>query len=75
MAQHNWIKKAIKHPGALHTDLHVPQGQPIPAAKLEKATHSENPKLARRAELAETLKGFHHARADRLYKPKKVVRG
>lgn len=54
-----WIQGAIKHPGALRKSLHVPEGEPIPAAKLEKATHSDNPKLARRARLAETLKGFH----------------
>ena len=75
-----WIGKAIKKPGALHRDLHVPEGQKIPEAKLEKATRSENPKIRHRAELAETLKGMHHggekakpeSRAERLYRPKKV---
>jgi hypothetical protein len=52
----NWIKGAIKHPGALHKSLGVPQGEKIPAKKLAKATHSENPTLAKRARLAETLK-------------------
>lgn len=63
----NWIKDAIKHPGALHRELHVPEGKEIPAKKLEKAEHSDNPKLAKRARLAETLKGFHHegGRAER----------
>ena len=56
----NWIKGAIKHPGALHSSLGVPQGQKIPASKITKATHSSNPTLRRRAVLAKTLKGFHH---------------
>lgn len=54
-----WIAGAIKHPGALHKELGVPEGEKIPAKKLEKAAHSDNPKLRRRAALAETLKGFH----------------
>ena len=53
-----WIAGAIKHPGALHRELGVPQGQKIPAAKVEAATHSTNPVLAQRARLAETLKGL-----------------
>ena len=53
-----WIKEAIKHPGALHKELHVKAGEKIPAKKLEKATHSKNTTLARRARLAETLRGF-----------------
>lgn len=57
-----WIQGAInpKNKGALHRSLHVPQGQKIPASKLEKAEHSRNPTLRKRAQLAETLKGFHH---------------
>lgn len=58
-AKKNWIAGAIKHPGALHKDLGVPSGKPIPAAKLEKATKSDNPTVARRANLAKTLKGFN----------------
>jgi len=54
----NWIKGAIKHPGALHRTLGVPEGQKIPAGKLEAASHSENPTTRRRANLAKTLKGF-----------------
>lgn len=53
-----WIQKAIKHPGALHEQLHVPAGKKIPAAKLEKSAHSKG-KLGRRARLAETLKKLH----------------
>ena len=55
----NWIKGAIKHPGALHRELHVPEGKKIPEKKLEKAEHSKNPKLAKRAHLAETLGKLH----------------
>lgn len=57
----NWIAGAIKHPGALHKELGVPQGTKISAKKLAKAAHSDNPTLAKRARLAETLKGFHHS--------------
>jgi len=55
----HWIAGAVKHPGALHRELHVPQGEKIPAKKLAKAAHSDNPKLAKRARLAETLKSLH----------------
>jgi len=49
----------VKHPGALHKELHVPEGEKIPEAKLNKVAHSDNPKLAKRARLAKTLKSFH----------------
>jgi hypothetical protein len=55
----NWIAGAIKHPGALHRSLHVPQGETIPTGKLNKAAHSENPTMAKRANLAKTLKALH----------------
>lgn len=54
----NWIKDAIKKPGALHKSLGVPEGEKIPEKKLEKAEHSKNPTTAKRARLAETLKGM-----------------
>ena len=53
----NWIKGAIKHPGALHRDLGVPEGQKIPEGKLNAAA-SEGGKVGQRARLAKTLKGF-----------------
>ncbi len=56
-----WIQSAIKHPGALHEELHVPKGEKIPAKKLNKAAHSDNPKLAKRANLAKTLGRLHKA--------------
>ena len=52
----NWISGAIKHKGALHKSLGVPAGEKIPEKKLEKAEHSKNPTLRKRANLAETLK-------------------
>lgn len=54
-----WIKDAIKKPGALRDELHVKKGQKIPAKKLDKAAHSKNPLLAKRANLAKTLKKLH----------------
>lgn len=51
-----WIQKAIKHKGALHKSLGVPMGKKIPSAAIKKAEHSKNPKLRKRAVLAETLK-------------------
>jgi hypothetical protein len=59
MKKGNWIAGAIKNKGALHRELHVAAGSKIPAKKLNKALHSKNKKLARRARLAKTLKGFH----------------
>lgn len=56
-----WIQKAINpaHKGLLHRELHVPQGEKIPASKLAKASHSDNPAEAKRARMAETLKTLH----------------
>jgi hypothetical protein len=54
-----FIQKAIKHPGALRKSLHVKKGEKISEAQLEKAEHSKNPKTAKRAHLAETLKKLH----------------
>lgn len=54
-----WIAGAVKHPGSLHRSLGVPQGEKIPEKKLAKAEHSDNPTLAKRARLAETLKSLH----------------
>lgn len=51
----NWMKGAVKHPGALHRALHVPESKKIPAKKLSKAEHSDNPSLKREAVLAETF--------------------
>jgi len=60
MASKKWIQKAIKHPGALHEQLHVPKGEKIPAKKLAKAAGASG-KLGQRARLAQTLKGMGSA--------------
>lgn len=54
----NWIAGATKNKGALHRALGIPEGQPIPAKKLEAATHSKNPTIRKEANLAMTLKGL-----------------
>jgi hypothetical protein len=68
----NWIAGAIKHPGALHKELGVPQGEKIPAKKLAKAA-KEGGKIGKRARFAEELKGFGHKRQEA--KPVKTDRG
>jgi len=57
-----WIQGAIKHPGALHRELHVKEGEKIPKAKLAKglkrAKKTGNTKLEKRINLAKTLSGM-----------------
>jgi hypothetical protein len=53
-----FIQKAIKHPGALHRELGVPEGKTIPVSKMRKALHSDNPKMRKQANLAKTLRGL-----------------
>ena len=53
----NWIKNAIKKPGALRASLGAKKGAPIPAKKLAKAAKAPG-KLGQRARFAEVLKGF-----------------
>lgn len=57
----NWIQGAIKHPGALHRELGVPEGKKIPASKLNAAA-KKGGKVGQRARLAKTLKGMHHGK-------------
>lgn len=52
----NFIKKAIKHPGALRKSLKVKPGQKIPETKLKKAERSKDATTRKRANLAETLR-------------------
>jgi hypothetical protein len=54
----HWIAGAIKHPGALHKELGVPQGQKIPAKKVAAAAQKGGVE-GKRARLAQTLAGFH----------------
>ena len=51
----NWIKGAIKHPGALRKQLGAKAGKPIPAKKL-RAAAKKGGKEGKRARLAMTLK-------------------
>lgn len=53
----NWIKGAIKKPGALRSALGAKKGEPIPAKKLAAAAKKPG-KLGQRARFAEVLKGF-----------------
>ncbi len=46
------------HKGLLHAKLGVPQGQPIPAAKLAAAKNSPNPATRKQAVFAENAKGW-----------------
>jgi hypothetical protein len=60
----NWIKGAIKKPGALHRALGVPQGEKIPAGKVAAAA-KKGGKLGRRARLAQTLSKLHKGKKSR----------
>lgn len=53
----NWIKGAIKHPGALRASLGIKKGETIPAKTLAAAAKKPG-KMGQRARLAQTLKGF-----------------
>lgn len=59
-AKKQWIQDMHMNKGSLHKTLGVPEGKKIPEKKLEKAEHSSNPLTRKRANLAETLKKFHH---------------
>lgn len=50
----NWIAGAIKRPGQLHRDLHVPQKKRIPPYLLAEAAKRKGA-VGRRARLAQTL--------------------
>jgi hypothetical protein len=52
-----WIQNAIKHPGALRSELGAKEGKPIPAKKLSAAAKAPG-KLGQRARLAKTLRGL-----------------
>lgn len=58
MAAKNWIKGAIKKPGALRSALGAKAGKPIPAKKLALAA-KKGGKIGQRARLAVTLKKLH----------------
>ena len=52
----NWIKEAIKRPGALRKKLNIKAGKKITTAQLNKALKSKNSRTRRQANLAKTLK-------------------
>lgn len=56
-----WIQKALpkSSKGKLHRELHVKEGQKIPAKKLAKAAKSKNPKIRKQVALAKTLGKMH----------------
>lgn len=62
MAKH-WMAGAVKHPGALHRALGVPQGKKIPAKKMAKASHSKNPRVRKMVGLAHAFAHANHAHA------------
>jgi len=55
----NWIASATENKGGLHRSLGVPEGSKIPEKKINKASHSDNPSLAKKANLAKTLAKLH----------------
>lgn len=58
IASEHWIQGAIKHPGALHKELGIPEGEKIPKSTLDAAAQKGG-KLGKRARLAETLEKMH----------------
>ncbi len=59
----NFIAQATAHnKGGLRRALHAKPGEPIPAAKLERAEHSKNPKRRKEAVLAATLRRLSKGR-------------
>lgn len=57
-ANGGWIQGAIKHPGALHRDLGIPEGQKIPHELISAAAKRDDV-VGRRARLALTLGRLH----------------
>jgi len=52
------IKKS--HEGLLHKDTGTPSGKKIPEAKVEKALHSPDEAVRKRAQFAENAKHWKH---------------
>lgn len=50
-----WIEKAVNNKGSLRKALKIKKGDKIPEKTVEKAAHSKNKLLGKRARLAETL--------------------
>ena len=63
MAKHNVsLYRAMHHlrKGGLHKALGVPEGDKIPADKLESARNSDNEHVKKMANFAHTMGGFKH---------------
>lgn len=56
MTNKKWMQDLDIKKGGLHKSLGIPEGKKIPAKKLEKATHSSNPKIKKEAVLDQTFK-------------------
>lgn len=65
------IKKS--HEGRLHKALGVPEGQPIPAAKLAAAKNSKDPAIRKEATFAINAKGFSHSSGSKPAPAKKTA--
>lgn len=63
MAGKQW--KPGGHKGKLHRELGVPEGEKIPAKKLQAAEHSKDPEVKRDAIRAKTMEGWDHGAAKR----------
>jgi len=50
----NWIAGAVRNKGGLHRSLGVPQGEKIPASKIQAAAQRGG-KVGKQARLAQTL--------------------
>ena len=59
MSTFGWVKRSVKHPGALHRDLGVTQGKKIPVSKIQAAAHGSG-KTAQRARFALAARKFKH---------------
>ncbi|HXI40681.1 MAG TPA: hypothetical protein VNH83_11910 [Bryobacteraceae bacterium] len=53
-----WMQNADISKGGLHRSLGIPEGQKIPAKRVEQATHSDDPKVRKQANLAETFNRY-----------------
>ena len=62
MAHNVSLYRAMHHlrKGGLHRALHIPEGEKIPAERIEAASHSSNAHVQHMANFAKTMKGFKH---------------
>lgn len=53
----HWMQDVKPKKGALHRELHIPEGRKIPTRRLEEATHSDSGLERKRANLALRYRG------------------